>query len=165
MPNRYVGIDSSNRYEQANKPQQDATQTLLDEINANRNETYRGSVFAVSSRYAGNYANSSIRTSRRYSGIRPKLEKSEIKKASDFESIDDYMNYLKAAKLDPNGDGHWSPIDALLIINSINRGSDAGGNSDFAIRLGQGIYDFNQDGKVDGTDAQHIINHLNKQSR
>jgi Ca2+-binding EF-hand superfamily protein len=63
---------------------------------------------------------------------------------------------------DANGDGEISPLDALVILNFINRNGEG-------IRPEDETWDHrkdtNKDGVINVEDAQHVINYLNRQQR
>lgn len=67
--------------------------------------------------------------------------------------------------LDVNGDNYVSAIDALLVINELNKRGARSivGPMSFDTRP-LGLVDVNQDGYVSAIDALLIINHLNRQS-
>ncbi len=69
------------------------------------------------------------------------------------------------SQFDVSGDGGTSPIDALLVINYLNRLAGTGGNQlptfDPAQPKGEGFVDVNGDNLVTAIDALLVINRLN----
>ncbi|MFO0915416.1 MAG: SdrD B-like domain-containing protein [Pirellulales bacterium] len=72
--------------------------------------------------------------------------------------------------LDVNGDGRVSPIDALLVINRLNRLSSAAATPLVATQSAAGAqseadpFDTSGDGRVSPIDALLVINYLNRQA-
>lgn len=61
--------------------------------------------------------------------------------------------------LDTSGDDDVTSLDALLVINHLNRSGSGHGDDDPV------AYDSNDDGYVSPIDALYVINHLNNQQR
>lgn len=67
-------------------------------------------------------------------------------------------------RFDVNGDGYVSPIDVLLIINTLNQEARTGAQGES--RTGSTLFpDVDGDGRVTPFDALQIINHLGRQAR
>jgi RHS repeat-associated protein len=64
--------------------------------------------------------------------------------------------------LDVNDDGHVSPIDALQVINELNRSGPYLLPSSRARPLAKPFYDVNRDRNISPIDALLVINHLNR---
>jgi hypothetical protein len=62
--------------------------------------------------------------------------------------------------LDVNGDGHVSPIDAILVINALN--ADFNGAATQTTQTTSDFADVDGDGIVSAIDALHVINYLNQ---
>jgi len=73
-----------------------------------------------------------------------------------------YPWYNGADFLDVNDDGYISPIDALLVINELNRNGGHILSQDRARPLTRPFFDVNRDGYVVPIDALWVINHLNR---
>ncbi len=71
----------------------------------------------------------------------------------------------KTMPADVNGDGEVSPIDALRVINFINRNGTISGlsASDVDALFAGNMLDTNNDGNITAVDALLVINHLNLQ--
>lgn len=71
----------------------------------------------------------------------------------------------KTMPADVNGDGEVSPIDALRVINFINRHGTISGlsASDVDALFAGNMLDTNNDGNITAVDALLVINHLNLQ--
>jgi hypothetical protein len=67
------------------------------------------------------------------------------------------------AALDVNGDGKISSLDALVVINAINR-APANGGTPTSLSVSATKLDVNGDGRVSAIDALRVINHLNRES-
>lgn len=68
---------------------------------------------------------------------------------------------------DVNNDGRVSPIDALMVVNSLNRGMEipAGSSAARALAVTRGaLMDTNADGRISPTDALRVINAINRGS-
>jgi hypothetical protein len=63
------------------------------------------------------------------------------------------------ARFDVSGDGHLSPLDALLIVNELNR--DLAPTSAQPLAARDTVFDINGDGSVSPLDALLVINRLN----
>jgi Ca2+-binding EF-hand superfamily protein len=72
--------------------------------------------------------------------------------------IEDFERYFP----DANGDGEISPLDALVILNFINRNGEEIRPEDEAWDHRK---DTNKDGIINIEDAQHVINYLNQHLR
>lgn len=62
---------------------------------------------------------------------------------------------------DVNDDGNVSPIDALLVLNRLNRGGEGEGDSGSGDKPSV-YWDVNGDRKISPIDALQVINHLNR---
>ncbi|WP_404307455.1 CHRD domain-containing protein [Neorhodopirellula lusitana] len=65
---------------------------------------------------------------------------------------------------DTNGSGETTAVDALLVINELNR-QDSGGEGEPLLNAASNFLDVNRDAKVSPLDALTVINHLNSQNR
>jgi hypothetical protein len=65
-------------------------------------------------------------------------------------------------RLNVNDDGYVTPIDALLVINALNRGEAGKLSLDRARPLAKPFYDVNRDGCLSPINAFQVINHLNR---
>lgn len=87
--------------------------------------------------------------------------------ADDFTGVIQGIGYQNGSlREDVNGDGIVSPLDALLVINRLNRFNRE--NSGFIQEPPQGepfFVDTNGDGWVSAIDALIVINYLNRKSR
>ncbi len=71
-----------------------------------------------------------------------------------------HHNYIIPA--DVNRDFRVHPVDALMVINELNRNGSRTLPSDFDPRKGGALMDVNADGKITPLDALLVINHLNR---
>jgi hypothetical protein len=74
----------------------------------------------------------------------------------------DYPWYNHEEPLDVNDDAYISPIDALLVINELNRNGSYKLSVDRPRPLTQPFYDVNPDGYISPIDALLVINRLNR---
>jgi hypothetical protein len=86
-----------------------------------------------------------------------------IERSAEGEGFTNQSN-----RFDVNNDGHASPIDVLIVINSLRNGgarslgAPEGGEGEASQRM---YIDVNGDGNVSPIDILQVINELNRQSR
>ena len=72
-----------------------------------------------------------------------------------------YPSFNRNRPADVSNDGHVSAIDALMIINRLNKEGARSLPQGAVSESGQRFYDVNRDGYISPIDALQVINHLN----
>lgn len=80
--------------------------------------------------------------------------------ASDASTATIVNSSTSQSKLDVNGDGHVTPLDALLILNHLNAQTEISATDEFDVG-NDAYFDMNGDAFVTALDALLVINQLN----